>query len=230
MGGATTGTYNINEPLKDLLQLEKSIELSGMLAQVQTYLSSSPKIDEKTLFVLWAGGHDIGNYLEYGQPDLEQYLPAENYRTAIVELVKAGAKHIFVGTMPDMGYTPMYIGTKKQEIASKLCQDLNKGLEEIEKSYQDSEVNFYRFDGAGVFVKIGLNLQEYGIQYTEPYLPYEIIDFTKPLETNKIVILNKEKGLNPDEFMNWWAVSASAKVHEILAKEAVKFINSKEKI
>lgn len=227
MGGATTGLYNINEPLKPLLGLDSTAQLKGMLAQVQTFLASNPKMDEKTLFVLWAGGHDIGNYLEYGQPDLAQYPPANNYKQAIELLVKVGAKNIFVGTMPDMGYSPGYFGTDKQAKASELCQNLNKGLQEIETSFKNSEVKFYLFDGAAVFTKVGMNPTEYGIKYTEAYLPYDIIDFTNPLAEPNKTITNKEKGLNPDEFMNWWAVSASAKVHKIIADEAVKFINSK---
>lgn len=227
MGGATTGLFNINEPLKPALQLDEKTSLLGMLAQVQTYLANNPKIDDKTLFVLWAGGHDIGNYLEYGQPDLTQYPPANNYKHAIELLVKSGAKNIFVGTMPDMGYSPGYFGTEKQTKASELCQNLNKGLEEIEKSYQNTAVKFYKFDGAGVFAKIGMNPAQYGIKYTEAYLPINIIDFTKPLEKSNVTIPNKDIGLNPDEFMNWWAVSASAIVHKIIADEAVKFLISK---
>lgn len=83
MGGATTGLYNINEPLKSALNIDAQTPLLGMLAQVQIYVSSLPKIDDNTLFVLWAGGHDIGNYLEYGQPDIRQYPPANNYKQAI---------------------------------------------------------------------------------------------------------------------------------------------------
>ncbi len=227
MGGATTGLYNINEPLKPALKLDEKTQLLGMLAQVQTYLSANPKIDNKTLFVLWAGGHDIGNYLEYGQPDLTQYPLANNYKQAIKLLVKAGAKNIFVGTMPDMGYSPGYIGTDKQAKASELCQNLNKGLQEIEDSYQNTPIKFFKFDAEAVFSKVGLNPSAYGIKYTEAYLPYNVIDFMNPLAKSKAPIPNKEKGLNPDEFMNWWAVSASAKVHKIIADEALNFINSK---
>ncbi len=227
MGGASTGLYNINEPLRKALHLEENTLLLGMLAQVQAYLNDNPKIDEKTLFVLWAGGHDIGNYLEYGQPDLEKYPPANNYKQAIELLVNAGAKHIFVGTMPDMGYSPGYFGTDKQTKASDLCQQLNTGLGNIEKSYQNTNVKFYMFDGAGVFAKIGMNPAAYGIKYMDAYLPLEIINFMNPLEKSNVDIPNKEKGLNPDEFMNWWAVSASAKVHKIIADEAIKFIHSK---
>ncbi len=228
MGGATTGLYNINEPLKPVLKLDDKTPLLGMLAQVQTYLSSNPKIDDNTLFVLWAGGHDIGNYLEYGQPDLAQYPPANNYKQAIELLVKAGAKNIFVGTMPDMGYSPGYFGTDKQAKASELCQNLNNGLQEIEDGYKNTPVKFFKFDGAAVFTKVGMNPSEYGIKYTDAYLPMNIINFMNPLKKTNIVIPNKDKGLNPDEFMNWWAVSASAKVHRIIADEAVRFtLNNK---
>lgn len=228
MGGATTGLYNINEPLRQALQRDEKTPLLGMLAQVQTYLATNPKINDQTLFVLWAGGHDIGNYLEYGQPDLVQFPPAGNYKQAIELLVKSGAKNIFVGTMTDMGYSPGYFGTEKQTRASELCQSLNKGLDEIEKSFQNTDVKFYKFDGAGVFTNIGMNPEQYGIKHTGAYLPMGIINFMNPLEKTNVAIPNKDKGLDPDEFMNWWAVSASAKVHKIIAEEAVKFLLSKE--
>ncbi|MFZ1529627.1 MAG: SGNH/GDSL hydrolase family protein [Ferruginibacter sp.] len=225
MGGATTGLYNINEPLKQGLKLEDNFQLPGMLAQVQIYLSKKPKIKSNTLFVLWAGGHDIGNYLEYGQPDLAQYPPANNYKQAIELLVEAGAKCIFAGMIPDIGYGPGYYGTDKQAKASELCQNLNAGLAEIEKSYANTDVRVYKFDAARVFAKVGLNPSAYGIKYTEAYLPLGVINFMEPLERTNVAIPNKENGLDPDEFMNWWAVSASAKVHKVVADEAIKFIN-----
>ena len=227
MGGATTGLYNINEPLKPLLGLDSSVALNGMLAQVKVYLASKPVIDDKTLCVLWAGGHDIGNYIEYGQPDLKEYPPSENYKTAIELLTNAGVKNIFLSTMPDMGFTPMYFGTEKQQKASNLCNSLNEGLQNIEIEYSKKGINIYLFDGAGIFAKIGQNPKDYGIEFIDAYLPYDIIDFSNPLTEPKKEITNKEKGLNPDLFMNWWAVSASAKVHKIITDEAIKFINSK---
>lgn len=228
MGGATTGLYNINEPLRTALGLDSTAMLQGMLAQVQTYLVSNPEISEKTLFILWAGGHDIGSYLDYGQPDLKQYPPAGNYKQAVDMLINAGAKHFLIGTMPDMGYTPVYFGTDKQQIASDLCNELNAGLENMMQEYSKNGVEFIRIDGARIFAEVGSNPQKYGFNYTEPYLPLEIIDFSNPLKQTDIRIPNKEKGLNPDEFMNWWAVSASARMHQILATEALKTIHSKQ--
>jgi phospholipase/lecithinase/hemolysin len=224
IGGATTGLYNINEALKPLLQLDSSVVLRGMLGQVQHHLSQNPTIDENTLCVLWAGGHDIGNYLDYGQPDLKSYPPIHHYKQAVELLTKAGAKHIMLSTMPDMGFSPGYMGTEKQQPASELCAQLNEGLHNLAKEYHNSDVKLYLFDGAGVFAKIGSNPDAYGIKYTDAYLPWDIIDFTNPLAAPSKTIENQDKGLSPDEFMNWWAVSASAKVHQIIAEEAYIFL------
>ncbi len=227
LGGATTGFYNINEPLRQALQLDSTIKLNGMLGQVADYLSTNPQVDDKTLFVLWAGGHDIGSYLDYGQPDLEKYPPTENYKQAVSMLINAGAKYIMIGTMPDMGYTPMYLGTELQEKASKLCNELNDGIENIIASYQNNDMKFIKIDGAKIFSDVGMNPAKYGIKYLEPYLPINIIDFNRPLEKTNVEIPSKEKGLNADEFMNWWAVSASAKMHKIIADEAIKIVKEK---
>lgn len=227
IGGATTGYYNINEPLRQALQLDSTVKLNGMLGQVEEFLSANSLIDDKTLFSLWAGGHDIGSYLDYGQPDLELYPPSENFKKAVSMLVNAGAKNIMIGTMPDMGYTPSYFGTEHQQKASGLCAALNEGIDKIISSYKNSDVKFIKIDGAKIFSEVGMNPAKYGIKYLEPYLPINIINFNNPLEKTNIDIPNKEKGLNPEEFMNWWAVSASAKMHKIIAEEAFKQLKEK---
>jgi len=224
MGGATTGTYNINEPLRNLLGLDSTVQLPGMLAQVQEYLTRNTTVDSSTLFVFWAGGHDIGNYLDYGQPDLLQYPPTGNYNFAVELLVKAGTKNFLIGTMPDMGFTPVYYGTDKQTTASELCSALNAGLAELIKINETKNIRFYLFDGAAIFANVGANPEQFGFKYTEAFLPFNIIDFSNPLKESSITVSNKEKGLKPDEFMNWWAVSASAKMHKILADEALKIL------
>lgn len=228
MGGATTGTYNINEPLKSALGLDSTAQLQGMLAQVQQFLNLNQAVDSSILFVLWAGGHDIGSYLDYGQPDLQQYPPAGNYKVAIELLVKAGAKKFLVGTMPDMGFTPVYFGTDKQAMASALCSSLNSGLDELIKTYENTDIQFYVLDGAAIFAKVGSNPGQFGFKYTDAFLPINVIDFSNPLKISDVAITNREKGLNPDEFLNWWAVSASAKMHKILADEALRTLNNKK--
>lgn len=80
----------------------------------------------------------------------------------------------------------------------------------------------YFFDCAAVFQKVGLNPMNFGFTSIAAFLPNEIIDFTNPLSSVEIPIPNKETGLNPNKFMNWWALSASAAMHTIIAEEAFK--------
>ena len=226
MGGATTGHYNINENLRTALKAGQEVAFEGMLAQVETHLKKHPQLDANTLFTLWAGGHDIGNYLDYGQPDLAKYPPSKNYQLAIEQLIQAGAKNILVGTMPDMGYTPVYFGTKHQSEASRLCGELNEGIDKIITSYQGKDVRFIKIDGAAIFAEVGMNPTKFGFTTTEAYLPLNAINFANPLGENPIDLPNKEKGLSPDDFMNWWAVSASARMHKILAEKALETFKS----
>jgi len=102
-GGATTGHYNINEPMRSALGLDAQAPIRGVLSQIEAALAVTPKLDPDALYVVWAGGHDIGSWLEYSQPDIVARPPAENIREGLSQLAAAGARHVFLGTMPDMG-------------------------------------------------------------------------------------------------------------------------------
>ena len=228
MGGATTGWFNINEPLKPLLQLDSTESVLGVLAQIQKYLNTAPSINEHDLFVLWAGGHDIGNYLDYGFPNLEETPPANNYAQAFEMLYNAGARQFLIGNMPDVGSTPMYYGTDHQQTATKLCMDLNSALKDLAKEYETKGCKVYEIDAVSIFADAAINPAKYGFKNViDAYLPYNIIDFSNPLQEPDIEIPNKENGLDPDEFMSWWAVSASAAMHRHIASSALEVLNQK---
>jgi hypothetical protein len=53
------------------------------LAQVDALLARSLALDPGALYVVWAGGHDFGSYLNFGQPDVVVYPPAANIRMAL---------------------------------------------------------------------------------------------------------------------------------------------------
>ncbi len=228
MGGATTGIFNINEPLKGALNLTEEIPVIGMLAQVHLALNSRKEISENTLIVLWAGGHDIGSYLDFGQPDVKAYPPAVNYLECINLLVNHGAKHFIIGTMPDMGKSPIYQNSDKEAMASQLCRELNEGLDEIINNQKFQNIEFIKVDGNRIFAEVGANPLKYGFKHYEPYLPFDIIDFANPLRLTNLEVSNSIEGLDPDEFMNWWAVSASAKMHQIIANDLLSILNTQK--
>jgi hypothetical protein len=125
MGGAITGWWNINEPLRGALGLAVEVPLPGVRGQVEAALAAGPA-DSQTLCILWAGGHDIDNWLEFGQPDIAAEPPAANLRAAAERLTGAGARHILIGTMPDMGATALYAGTDKAARATRATEALNR--------------------------------------------------------------------------------------------------------
>jgi phospholipase/lecithinase/hemolysin len=220
MGGATTGHYNINEGLRAALQLDSSVALPGMLAQVEAYLASGT-VDTSALHILWAGGHDIGSYIDYGQPDLATYPPAANYRAAALKLTDAGVRAILLGDMPDVGMTPMYFGTPHQEKASALCRDLNEGLDALTGELRGRGITVVRINAAALFADAGANPGKYGFkEVAQPYLPFDIIDFAAPLAPFSKPIPNQQAGRDPDEFMTWWAVSAGGRMHRLIADSA----------
>jgi phospholipase/lecithinase/hemolysin len=107
-GGATTGWVNINEPLRGALGLPDDAPIRGVLAQAEALLADHPALDPDRLYVIWAGGHDFGSYLESGFPDVVAEPPADNIGAAATRLLDAGARRFLIGLMPSLADTPTY--------------------------------------------------------------------------------------------------------------------------
>lgn len=225
MGGATTGPYNINEPLRLALQLDDSAEIIGQMAQIDKFLAQTETIDENALYILWAGGHDLGNYLEYGQLDVIQYPPAENVRLALEKLYTAGARRFMVGNMPDLANTPTYVNNPKKDLATQLVNQFNSQLKvALDTLESKGDTIIYKIDAIPMFTEIAMHATEYGFEHlTEAYLPFDYINFANPLTHGQYeTIPNTEKGLDVDDFMSFWSVAPTAKVHSLIANKVLK--------
>ncbi|MFN4203378.1 MAG: SGNH/GDSL hydrolase family protein [Tabrizicola sp.] len=217
MGGAITGWWNINEPLRAALGLGADVPLPGLRGQVEAALAAGPA-DPEALYILWAGGHDIGNWLEYGQPDIAAEPPAANLRAAAERLIGAGARHILVGTMPDMGATALYAGTDKAARATAATEDLNAGIRAWAAALSQGGVQVIVLDGAAAFAQAFARAGELGITvFDEAFLPYDIIDFANPLAPARPV----PEGRDPNAYFSFWAVSAGPRVHRAIADYAL---------
>lgn len=219
MGGATTGYYNINEQLRAALKLDSTALIMGLMTQIDLFLSQNAALDTSALYVVWAGGHDFGSYLDYGQPDLKQYPPAENIKTAIEKLQSKGAKYFIVGNMPDISATPAYANSDKKENAKQLVTDFNSAIDKIIADFEkEGKSKIYKVDAFAIFTDIAMNAQKYGFKYwQEAYLPMDYIDFTNPLAPSKYkTVPNADKGMKEDEFISFWGLAAGRKVHELI--------------
>ena len=222
MGGAITGWWNINEPLRGALGLAADVPLPGLRGQVEAALAGG-QADPTALYILWAGGHDIGNWLDYGQPDIVAEPPAQNLRAAAERLIGAGARYILVGTMPDMGATTIYAGTDKAARATQATNDLSAGIRAWAVELSTGEVRVIVLDGAAAFASAFARAGELGITvFDEAYLPYDAIDFANPLAPAKPV----PEGRDPNAYFSFWAVSAGPQVHRAIADYALTVLKS----
>ena len=225
-GGATTGYENINAPLREALELDQEDPILGLQAQIDTAINNTPELDPDALYIVWAGGHDYNEYLEFGQPDVTQHPPADNIREGLIKLIDHGARKIMVGNLPDMGQTPLYYGTEKQATATELTQAYNRSLatmvRKIEKKYP---VEVMLLDADRLFRQIAARPERYGFQYFDSYLPLDYIDFSNPLGPSPYeTIPNAEAGLNVDQFTTFWGLAATTRVHDLIAARAFKGI------
>lgn len=225
-GGATTGYLNINEPLRAALQLGPDAPIRGVLGQAET-LTGRESLDPAALYVIWAGGHDVGAFLDYGQPDPFTNPPSDNIATAIRALANAGARRFLLPTMPDAGSTPAYAGTERATTATAICEALNAGLHTIAATLPDElGIEVIVFDAATVFVEVATNPAAHGITHIdEAFLPDDQIDFSNPLQARH-TIPPKRTGVDPDEFMMFWSLAAGRRVHDALAAAAANLLRS----
>lgn len=220
-GGATTGVYNINEPLRQALGLSADAPIRGVLAQVDAALTQNPQLDQNALYVVWAGGHDFGSYLDYGMPDVVAYPPAANIQAALEKLANAGARNFILGNMPDLGSTPAYYGTEKGSLATRLIAEYNQGLANAANQLRQTYgAIIFLFDAVSIFTEIAMAPQNFGIKYiAEAYLPMEYINFANPLAPAQPLPQNRQ-GQSPEEYMTFWAVAAGSVVHRTLGERA----------
>jgi phospholipase/lecithinase/hemolysin len=222
MGGAITGWWNINEPLRGALGLAADVRLPGLRSQVEAALAAGPA-DPMALYIHWAGGHDIGNWLEYRQPDILAEPPAANLRAAAERLIGAGARHILVGTMPDMGTTAVYAGTDKAVLATQATEGMNAGIRAWAAELSNGDVRVIVLDGAAAFASAFARAGELGIAvFDEAYLPYDAIDFANPLVPAKPF----PQGRDPNAYFSFWAVSAGPQVHRAIADHALTVLQA----
>jgi len=114
VGGATTGTANDSVP-----------PFGGVQNQIALYLSSHQG-DPDALYILWAGHNDVFLALTTGNLDLSQVVinTVNNIRT----LWAAGARHILVVNIADLGKTPMLVSTDASAFVSGLVASINENL------------------------------------------------------------------------------------------------------
>ncbi|MDP9051661.1 MAG: SGNH/GDSL hydrolase family protein [Acidobacteriota bacterium] len=194
-GGGTT-YFNFYGPF--------AITIDNVDLQITHYLATHPKIDDKTLFVVWGGANDILN-----ATTTNDIVNAGINQAADVErLIDAGATQIIVPNLPPLGAIPRlnmtpYSGPVTQETA--LFNDtLAAGLKVVRDSNSGKHLRIYPMDVFGLFNKIIASPSAYGM--------------TDVTDSSQL------QAVNPDTYLFWDGLHPTTHGHNILALTAREMI------
>ncbi len=119
--------------------------IPGVQDQIALYFGGSPVADPEALYVVWAGHNEVFRYLLTGDAGpLSAFV--ENTVYNIQTLWDAGARHILVGNISDLGKIPMLLGTPVSEFVSGLAVAYNQSLADALNSLAAEGVQTIRMD------------------------------------------------------------------------------------
>lgn len=197
--------------------------LFSLRRQINDYLATNQgTADENSLYIVWIGAN---NYL--GLPeDVERALNDANNGMIrdILHLVEAGAKHIFLVNIPDLGQTPIAKAFKAKETLSYYSQRHNELLFEKFNELQQlhPEVEWIYFDVGNEVKKIIANPERYGFEnVTETCYDVEVLRAPKPFKFRwKINPTPKVEADVCEGYFYFDPVHPTVHVHRILADYA----------
>jgi len=195
-GGATTGT-------------ETSIPV-GVQTQVSHFITMASfyptMISDDTLFVVWAGAN---NFLS-GGTDYSQ--AANGIGTALDMLAAAGAKHILVANLPNLGATPkLNHFPDLSEGARLLTEAFNATLKGLVDHFQqtNTSISVYYFDVYAMLMDVIADPAYYGFT--------DVVD----------AYVNPDDTVNDDGkiYLFWDSVHPTTLAHKLIAKKAADVVD-----
>lgn len=177
-----------------------SITVNNVGQQITDYLATHPKIDDKTLFVVWAGGNDVINAT--GPKDIIN--AAVDQAANVQRLIDAGATQFIVPNLPNLGKIPRFNGSPATSVpftqATVLFNSVLKAGIDIVTLFNPGK-KIVQFDVFGLITKVMASPAAYGL-----------VDVTDMSQGNSVV--------NPDTYLFWDDLHPTTKGHNILAQGA----------
>ncbi len=195
VGGATTGSFNSNNGINGK-------DYPGLQQQLASFEATRTAAEaEGALFTLWAGNNDFLEALRTGQaPAALIGNGVANTVQAVQRLWLAGARHILVVNIPDIGLTPRALATGTGAGASLLSAMYNQVLDSALDSLAAAGIPTIRVDAFATLDYMVAHAADFG--------------FTNLTEPLSVV------GGNADEFLFWDDVHPTTAAHAVFAEVA----------
>ena len=180
-----------------------SVDVENMGRQISDYLGTHPKIDRKTLFVVWGGANDVLN-----ATSPTQVVDAAIQETLDIQrLIAAGATQILVLNLPPLGLTPrvnrLLAASQTANAASALYNSwLGTGVAVLNDFYRWRRVSIYQVNVFSLFTQIVANPTA-----------VSLANITDPAQGNTV---------NPDTYLFWDDLHPTTRGHNLVAEVALK--------
>lgn len=182
-----------------------SIEVENIGQQIDDYLATHPKIDNHTLFVVWAGANDVleagsaGDIVDGAWDEVED----------IQRLIQAGATQFLVPNLPPLGLTPRF-NTSATEAATA------NEASALYNTTLDAGVSLLPLFNFGRHLTIN-RLNTFA-------LVKQIV--ASPGNFGLLNVTDSSQGLpvDPDTFLFWDDLHPTTRGHNIVAMDALKLI------
>ncbi|KTC86323.1 GDSL family lysophospholipase PlaA [Legionella brunensis] len=197
--------------------------------EIDTYfLAHQDKADEDSLFVIWIGAN---NYL--GVPDdTEKTLSDVNLGLThqLERLADAGAKHVLIVNLPDLGKTPIANAFDSQEKLTYLANQHNELLESSLKNLQQDypEIQWLYFDVNKTLHDLVVSPEKYGFSNITDTCYDVVVD-----KLSNRAVLHMAAKIKPKNEMDacegylfFDPVHPTAPAHQIMAEQAKAFLDS----
>jgi outer membrane lipase/esterase len=201
MAGATTGHLNVNSA-------EFGLALPGLQDEIASFLTSIEPgaADPEALYVVWAGANDFFLALATDNPNFLFTDSLPNMLLAIQRLWEAGARHIVLPNVADLGLTPRGQASGNSAGITFLCALYNQALAEALRTLADQGI-------ATIQVNAFATLQAM-VNFPD--------DFGFTNVAGPFLLTGGES--DPAEFLFWDPVHPTTRGHEVLAHDTLHAI------